>query len=110
VNARDSRRAEDRADSFAVDLLASAGLDPSSFAAALGRIRDAAPRNSPLLQYFDPHSPVDQRILQAAERAKRASARDRKAAVEVRALGVEDRKLAVDWAAVVAALANHRGY
>jgi predicted Zn-dependent protease len=95
VNARYTRRAEDRADLFAVDLLFAAGLPPASFAAALARIRDAAPKNPKLLQYFDPHSPVEQRIRRAGERTKGES--------------VRARALDVDWSAVVAALSKEKG-
>jgi predicted Zn-dependent protease len=97
VNARYSRKAEDRADGFAVDLLASSGLAPTSFAAALRRIKETTPKSPALLQYLDPHSPVDQRIRHVEERARKASARGRWGTTGMS-------PLTVDWTAVVEAL------
>ncbi len=87
VNVRYGRDAENRADDFAVDDLAEAGVPPDSFAAALLRLRDEQPRLAGLLTWLDPHDPVDERIQRAQKRA---------ASEKTRML----RPLGVDWAAV----------
>ena len=90
VDMRYGREAEDRADAFSVRLLARAGIPPDSFARALERIRDAAPREPELLKYLDPHSPIDQRIERARELA--------------RSQAFTPRPLRVDWAQLVKSL------
>jgi predicted Zn-dependent protease len=94
VTLRYGREAEDRADSFAVRLLAGSGIDPRSYAAALTRIREAGVKNPGLLRYFDPHSPLDERIASAA-RAAEAAAVERTGAWE---------PVAVDWKRLLQAL------
>ena len=92
INVHYGREAEDRADAFAVDLLAAAGLDPRAFPRALAHIRDAAPERPELLKYLDPHSPIDRRIARAEQRAGAE-----KTAV---------RALPVDWRGLVEALSQ----
>ncbi len=96
VSLRYGREAEDRADSFAVALLAESGVDPSSFARALARIRDAGAKVPGLLRYLDPHSPIDERIARAGAQGTAAAARAGKAPSPI----------AVDWKALVQALAS----
>lgn len=90
VDVRYGREAEDRADAFSVQLLARAGVPPNSFATALERIRDAAPKEPGLLKYLDPHSPIDQRIQHARDLA--------------RAQAFTARPLRVDWDRLLEAL------
>ncbi len=90
VDVRYGREAEDRADAFSVKLLARAGIPPDSFAVALERIRDAAPKDPGLLKYIDPHSPIDERVQRARELA--------------RAQAFTARPLGVDWARLLEAL------
>jgi predicted Zn-dependent protease len=90
VNVHYGREAEDRADAFSVHLLADAGIAPGSFARALARIRDSAPKEPGLLKYLDPHSPIDSRIEKAEEQARREH--------------VALQKLPVDWKALVESL------
>ena len=73
IDVRYGREAEDRADAFSVRVLASAGNPHDSFARALERIRDSAPKEPELLKYLDPHSPIDQRTDRARELARRQS-------------------------------------
>ena len=95
VSARYGRAAEDQADRFAVDLLASAGLDPESFAEALSRMREAGARTPALLKYLDPHSPIDERISRARDQAHRVKGGPASEA---------ERPLDVDWQTLLAAL------
>jgi len=90
VNVHYGREAEDRADAFAVHLLARAGISPDSFSAALERIKDSAHKEPALLKYIDPHSPIDSRIEKAREQAGQEK--------------VAARPLRVDWKKVVRAL------
>jgi Zn-dependent protease with chaperone function len=77
VNVHYGREAEDRADRFSVALLARADVSPLSFARALERIRKAEPKNPSLLQWIDPHSPLDERIARAREEAAGFSGKPR---------------------------------
>jgi predicted Zn-dependent protease len=86
VNVRYGREAEDRADAFAVDLLGRASIEPSAFADALVRIKEAGPKYPDLLKYIDPHSPIDERIAAAEERARQWDGRPRKLGVDWRRL------------------------
>ena len=97
VSLRYGRAAEDRADEFAIALLAKAGIDPASYGSALSRIKGSNPKDLKLLRYLDPHSPIDERIRSAGERAKAAAA---KAA----AAGLKARRIAVDWRKVLKTL------
>ncbi len=90
VDVQYGREAEDRADEFSVRLLARAGIAPGSFADALQRIRDAAPKRPGLMKYLDPHSPMEERIARARELS--------------RSQHFTSRRLSVDWAALVEAL------
>jgi predicted Zn-dependent protease len=86
VNMHYGREAEDRADTFSVDLLARAGIPPDSFARALTRIGATAHGHPGLMKYLDPHSPLDRRVERAREQARREHA-------AVRALGVQWKKI-----------------
>jgi predicted Zn-dependent protease len=97
VSLRYGRAAEDRADELAVDLLAKAGIDPASYGSALSRIKGSNPKDPKLLRYLDPHSPIDERIRSAGDRAKAAAA---KAAAE----GLKATRIPVDWKKVLKAL------
>lgn len=97
VSLRYGRAAEDRADEFAIALLAKAGIDPASYGSALSRIKGSNPKDMKLLRYLDPHSPIDERIRSAGERAAAAAAR---AAAE----GLKAKRIAVDWRKVLKAL------
>ncbi len=97
VSLRYGRAAEDRADEFAITLLAKTGIDPASYGSALSRIKGSNPKDLKLLRYLDPHSPIDERIRSAGERAKAAAA---KAAAE----GLKATRIAVDWKKVLKAL------
>jgi predicted Zn-dependent protease len=97
VSLRYGRAAEDRADEFAVALLAKAGIDPASYGSALSRIKGSNPKDMKLLRYLDPHSPIDERIRSAGERATAAAAR---AAAE----GLKAKRIAVDWRKLLKAL------
>jgi predicted Zn-dependent protease len=90
VDVHYGREAEDRADAFSVSLLARAGIPPDSFGDALERIRDSDPKEPGLMKYIDPHSPIDQRISQARELARRQA--------------FTPRPLELDWTALVKAL------
>jgi len=90
VNVHYGREAEDRADEFAVRLLAAASVDPAAFAGGLVSIRKASPKNPSLLRWIDTHSPIDERISRAREQA--------------RALSVKARRIGVKWRSVVASL------
>lgn len=92
VSLRYGRAAEDRADEFAIALLAKAGIDPASYGSALSRIKGSNPKDMRLLRYLDPHSPIDERISSAGERAKAA------------AEGLTAKSIAVDWSEVLKAL------
>jgi predicted Zn-dependent protease len=94
VSLRYGRAAEDRADEFAITLLANAGIDPASYGSALTRIKGSDPKDTKLLRYLDPHSPIDERIRSAGERAKAAAAR----------AGLKATRIAVDWRKVLKAL------
>lgn len=65
-----SRQAEERADRYALELLARARLDPARFAEALGRLESRAP--SPLLRYLDTHPDIGSRIEAARRRSAEA--------------------------------------
>jgi len=97
VSLRYGRAAEDRADELAIDLLAKAGIDPASYGSALSRIKGSNPRDPKLLRYLDPHSPIDERIRSAGERAKAAAA-------TASAEGLKATRIAVDWKKVLKAL------
>jgi beta-barrel assembly-enhancing protease len=71
VSVHYGREAEDRADAFAVDLLARASLPPDAFAQALQRIGTAASGHGGLVKYLDPHAPLEERVERAKERARR---------------------------------------
>jgi predicted Zn-dependent protease len=86
VNVRYGREAEDRADAFAVDLLGRASIEPSAFADALARIKEAGPKYPDLLKYIDPHSPIDERIDAAEAQARQWDGRPRKLGVDWRLL------------------------
>lgn len=94
VTLRYGREAENRADNFAVQLLAGAGIDPRSYAAALTRIRDTGLKHPGLFRYLDPHSPIDERIAAATQAAESAAA-GRAAAWE---------PVAADWKKLLKAL------
>lgn len=87
VNVSYGREVEDRADDFSVKLLARADIAPLSFAWALDRIRKAEPKNPSLLQWMDPHSPIDERIARARQ--------------EAAGLSVESRRIDVSWPALI---------
>lgn len=70
VNVHYGREAEDRADSFAVDLLSRAALPPEAFAQALERIGSTAAKGGVLVKYLDPHAPVGERIERAREQGR----------------------------------------
>ncbi|HTP58580.1 MAG TPA: hypothetical protein VMM82_06645, partial [Spirochaetia bacterium] len=57
------------------------------FAWALDRIRKAEPKNPSLLQWMDPHSPIDERIARARQ--------------EAAGLSVESRRIDVSWPALI---------
>ena len=97
VSLRYGRAAEDRADEFAIALLANAGIDPASYGSALSRIKGSNPKDLKLLRYLDPHSPIDERIRSAGERAKAAAA-------EAAAEGLKAKRIAVDWRKVLKTL------
>jgi beta-barrel assembly-enhancing protease len=84
------REAEDRADTFSVDLLARAGIPPESYARALERIGSTEKGHPGLMKYLDPHSPLDRRIERAREQARREH--------------VAARALAVRWKKILKAL------
>jgi len=91
VGARFSRAAEARADTFALDLLARAQLNPLHFASVLERLRRES--RGPLgrfLLYIDSHPELDSRIRGARERAAR--------------LGLREKPFALDWEAFLEAL------
>lgn len=90
VNVHYGREAEDRADEFAVRLLAAASVDPAAFAGGLVSIRKASPKNPSLLRWIDTHSPIDERISRARDQA--------------RALSVTQRRIGVEWRSVIASL------
>jgi predicted Zn-dependent protease len=90
VDVRYGREAEDRADEFAVRLLARAGIAPGAYADALQRIKDSNTKEPGLLKYIDPHSPIDERISRARDLA--------------RGQDFSPRRLGVDWSALVEAL------
>lgn len=92
VSLRYGREAEDRADAFAVGLLADRGIDPAAWPRALASLRDSGAANPGLLRYLDPHSPIDERIARAEREAAAAGAR------------ATARVLAVDWDALVRSL------
>ena len=94
VSLRYGREAEDRADRFAVEVLARAGIDPAGYARALARIRDSGRKNPGLLRYLDPHSPIDERISRAEEEAKAAAA----------GTSTAPKPIAVDWKKLMKAL------
>ena len=96
VRLRYGRRAEKRADRFAVDLLAAAGMDPAAFADALRTLADAAEGPPEWLRYADVHPPIEERIADAEKRA--AAAAGRRAAPSSR------QGWNVDWQAVLDAL------
>ncbi len=86
VNVHYGREAEDRADAFAVQLLARADIAPSSFEQALRRISKREPKDPKLLAWIDTHSPIEERIARAAQEAGKLS-------VTPRAIGVSWRRL-----------------
>ncbi len=90
VNVHYGREAEDRADEFAVTLLARSDIQPSVFADSLDRISKAEPKNQSLLRWIDTHSPIDERISRAREQAKQ--------------LTVKARRIGVSWKRVVSSL------
>jgi predicted Zn-dependent protease len=94
VNVSYGREAEDRADAFAVELLARSDIAPSSFAGALEAIRKAEPKDPGLLVWIDTHSPIQQRIARAAEQASK--------------LSVTPRRIPVDWRRIVRGLPKSR--
>ena len=69
VRIRYGRRAEERADRFAVDLLASSGLDPAAFARALEALEESTGRLPDIVRYMDVHPPLERRIDDARARA-----------------------------------------
>jgi len=93
VRLRYGRRAEERADRFAVDLLTAARLDPAAYHRALESLADAADEAPEWARYMDVHPPLDRRITEAQQRA-RTTPSDAEAI----------RPLEVDWDAVLAAL------
>ncbi len=68
---RYGRKAEERADRYALDLLVRARIDPARFADALGRLESGAP--PALLRYLDTHPDPGARM----ETARRRSAEER---------------------------------
>ncbi len=84
VNVSYGRDAEDRADAFALKLLARSGIAPSAFAEALERIGKEAPRAPGLLLWIDMHSPIDERIARAGAQARKLSV-------------ASSRRIPVDW-------------
>lgn len=100
VSLRYGREAEDRADAFAVELLADRGIDPAAWPRALASLRDSGTANPGLLRYLDPHSPIDERIARAEKEAAAAGARAG-AQPPGRATAPS---LAVDWDALVRSL------
>ncbi|MGA2615569.1 MAG: M48 family metallopeptidase [Spirochaetia bacterium] len=90
VSVHYGREAEDRADAFAVQLLARADVAPSSFAQALQRIRKHEPKDPRLVTWIDTHSPIEERIARAAQEASK--------------LSVTPRVIGVNWRMLVAKL------
>lgn len=65
-----SRKYEERADNYALDILESAGLDPASFARALQIISsNQGPQGGVGARYLDPHPDIDLRIENAFDRS-----------------------------------------
>jgi predicted Zn-dependent protease len=89
VRIRYGRRAEERADEFAVSLLASSDLDPTAYSGALRALADTAEDAPEWARYVDVHPPLDSRITLAEKRAAGA---------------VRGDELDVDWEEVLAAL------
>lgn len=89
VRIRYGRRAEERADEFAVSLLASSDLDPTAYSDALRALAETAENAPEWARYVDVHPPLDSRITLAEKRAAGAVGGD---------------ELDVDWNAVLAAL------
>ena len=89
VRIRYGRRAEERADEFAVSLLASSDLDPTAYSSALRALAETADDAPEWARYVDLHPPLDSRITLAEKRADGA---------------VRGDELDVDWDEVLAAL------
>lgn len=95
VNVHYGREAEDRADEFAVELLARSNIRPSVFADGLERISKAEAKNASLLRWIDTHSPIDERISRAREQAAHFT--------------VKARKIGISWKRVVGSLPKRDG-
>gem|GEM_PF-1203634 len=89
VRIRYGRRAEERADEFAVSLLALSDLNPKAYSGALRALAETADDAPEWARYVDLHPPLDSRITLAEKRADGA---------------VRGDELDVDWDEVLAAL------
>lgn len=92
VQMRYGRRAEERADRFAVDLLAASGLNPLAFSRALESLGEAVGEMPEWMEHVDVHPPLRRRIADAKRRAGAGGT------------GAEYDALSVDWDRVLEAL------
>ena len=93
---RYGRRAEARADEFAVRILAAAGLDPSGYARALDSLAGRTGDSPDWAGRLDVHPPMEQRIQDARTLAEALTVTGNAASPEIR----PDE----DWAILKAAL------
>ncbi|MDC7124081.1 MAG: M48 family metallopeptidase [Spirochaetales bacterium] len=89
INMKYGRKAEKRADMFAVELLAASDIDPLYYGKALEKISNISSEKTPeWLNYTDVHPPIENRISTAYERSE-----------QINKTGYKD--LNVDWQTVL---------